>query len=181
MPHLRNPTKRMRLGAHNWVGPIGGKPWRSLTMTTGVAFYFWRDLQQGSKDLSSWSLSYTLLEQRLAKIPICKIYESKTLVILLNLLHNALLRIRSKTKFAICKNYGSLAILQHVVHKQIKDQFCNLHLSYGSKILVTIFTMLVNAVQRNRSKTKIPLCKNYESKTLSVVIPWSDYRPFFNM
>ena len=134
-----------------------------------ILLKFWRDLRQGSKDLRSRSLSDTLLEQRLAKTPIYKIYGSKTLVTLFNLLLNALQRNRSKTKFAICKNYGSRAILQHVVQKEIKDQLRNLHVNYGSKTLISLFTMLHNAVQRKRSKTKIAICKNYGSKTLVIL------------
>ena len=114
-------------------------------------------------------MSDTLLEQRLAKTPLNKIYGSKTLVTLFNLLLNALQRNRSKTKFAICKNYGSRAILQHVVQKEIKDQLRNLHVNYGSKTLISLFTMLHNAVQRKRSKTKIAICKNYGSKTLVIL------------
>ena len=119
--------------------------------------------------LRALSLSDTLLEQRLAKTPIYKIYGSKTLVTLFNLLLNALQRNRSKTKFAICKNYGSRAILQHVVQKEIKDQLRNLHVNYGSKTLISLFTMLHNAVQRKRSKTKIAICKNYGTKTLVIL------------
>ena len=130
----------MQSNKRNEIGgsQLGGSyRWQTLMVLgldskCSVLLKFWRDLQQGPKDLSSRSLSYTLLEQRLTKIPICKICGSKTLVILFNLLHKAVQRSRSRPNLKFAKtmdqNHGLHIhpVAQHLAKKLIEDQICYL-------------------------------------------------------
>ena len=116
-------------------------------------------------------------------------------------------RSHSQTKFAIYKNYESRAILQHVVQNRSKTNFAiciqamdQKHRSFSSPCcstpcketdrrpkldqmdqkpwsMVTLRNLLLKALQRNRSKTKFAICKNYGSRAIHRHVYKTDQRP----